>query len=206
MIKLKLCGILVTIDFFFVAAVTLFLLTDKTGYSIMGFTACLMHEAGHIVAFLAVGAKPQTLAFEVTGIRLQEPAYSLSRWRMTIVLLAGSGVNFLVFLILSRNMQGDISQLGVLAATHLLVGAFNLLPLKGFDGGKLMRLFLSLFAVFISEYTREKIYGFIDFLFVILLAILCVMFFIASKNSLTLIIMTGYLLITSIMKIAKQKP
>lgn len=139
MIRFRLLGIDVRIDFWFVAVVTLFLLTDPSGISTTALLACLIHETAHIIAFLLCGYTPRALIFELTGIRLVKPSQALSPGKDALVQAAGSTANFLMFLLLS-GMLGQISYWSVLAVTHLLLGCFNLLPLRCLDGGKLLEL------------------------------------------------------------------
>ena len=58
----------------------------------------------------------------------------LKTWQEVVILLAGSGVNFLasfLHLAVQQNLFANI---------HLLIGCFNLLPVKSLDGGKLLEL------------------------------------------------------------------
>ena len=139
MLRFKLAGFPVTVDFLFVGTVTLFLLTDRSGISAMALLACFVHETGHLLAFLLVGYTPRGIVFELTGIRLIKPEQELCPGREAIVQAAGSAVNFAVFFLLSGSL-GGISHKSLFAVTHLLLGCFQLLPLSSLDGGKLLAL------------------------------------------------------------------
>ena len=139
MLRFKLLGVRIEVDFWFVALVTIFLLTDRSGVSVIALLACFIHESAHLLAFLAVGCTPRALVFELTGIRLVKPAQALSPGRDAFVQLAGSAANLLVFALLAST-TASVSYWSIFAVTHLLLGVFNLLPLRCLDGGKLLEL------------------------------------------------------------------
>lgn len=198
MIEFKLFEVKIKIDFFFVAVVTLFALLDKTGFSLMGILACAVHELGHIVAFFLIGKKPREIAFEAAGIKLCEPYGSLSFCRELFVLSSGSLVNFICFLILSGGLEKGINQINMLAIFHFLIGCFNLLPVSCFDGGKLLKLVLS---KLLSEKAIFKISSIIDIIGALAVLCICVIFIVKSKLSLSLVVIAGYVLFSTIVKL-----
>lgn len=131
----------IEIHFLFVGMITLFLLIDRTGAAVLGLLAALIHELGHMIAFVATGYSPQRIAFEMCGIRLQKKTYEMSFPKEVFVLLAGSGMNFLVFCALCYSI-GSVNTTSLFAVIHLVLGILNLMPVNGLDGGKLLRLFL----------------------------------------------------------------
>ena len=64
-----------------------------------------------------------------TGIRLIKPEQALTPWRDVLGQLAGSATNLLVFFLLSGTLNA-VSIWSIFATIHLLLGIFNLLPLK----------------------------------------------------------------------------
>ncbi len=184
----------------FVAVVSIFLIVDKTGISTIALLACLIHELGHIVMFIAVGYTPQKLTFELTGIRLTKPIQELSRGKELLTQLAGSATNLLIFFLLINTIE-KISYLSLFAVTHLVLGLFNLLPLKSFDGGKILEIILSFF---LSENITQKLCTVVNFLCIFVMLIVCVFMIITSKSSFTLLIMTIYLMISSLIRLIKR--
>lgn len=124
--------IVVRFSFFAVLLLMLELLRSDWGLWCAG--ASLLHEAGHILAYAAIGSAPREIHFECGGIRIVPPGALLSPGKETLVLTAGSGVNLLV--------GGILLALGCryAAGFHLLLGVFNLLPLRSLDGGQLLGL------------------------------------------------------------------
>lgn len=197
MISFKLFGVEVHIKFMFVAMVTIFLLVDKTGISVIALLACLIHELGHVVMFYLVGYKPISLSFDLTGICLTKPTAQLSYVKEVLVQLAGSTTNFIVFALLCGTIS-EVSYSSIFATTHLIICIFNLLPLKSFDGGKLLEITL---LRIMSIKTTVRVCTFIDLacIFILLTASVCSFFF--AQHSFTLIVLTVYLMITALIKL-----
>ena len=119
-------------SFFAVLLLTAELLRSDWGLWCAG--ACLLHETGHILAYASLGAAPREVHFACGGIRIVPPGKPLSPARETLVLVSGSAVNLLIGgALLTLNCR-------YAAGFHLLLGAFNLLPLTALDGGQLLRL------------------------------------------------------------------
>lgn len=134
-------GVRVEIHFLFVAVLTLCMLLDETQIAVMGLLASLMHEAGHVAALGLTGCKPRRLAFEISGIALEQGARAMTVRQELVVLLAGSAVN-LVFFGAAAWLSGSPERAGAFAAVHLVLGIVNLLPVSALDGGKILRLLL----------------------------------------------------------------
>ncbi len=97
---------------------------------ILGFyIACLIHEAGHIIAVRLTGGEVHRIDFSWTGIKMTaSPPSSLKAG--ILVQLSGPAANLLTFLILI--LAGNT---GYLALFSLAEGLFNLLPYSFLDGG-----------------------------------------------------------------------
>ena len=131
MLEVSVFGIKFKFSFLFFAMITAMMLCDKSGILIHGFICCTAHESGHVAAFLLMGKKPESIAFEATGIKLTNPAGLLSARRDLIILVAGCAVNFIaaaVFYKISR----------VYFAANLVIGLFNFMPVYALDGGKIL--------------------------------------------------------------------
>lgn len=136
MIEFKLFGIRIGFDFSFFAVLLIFSLMDEGAFGLMGLSACMLHEGGHLLAMAAVGEKPSAVIFYGAGIKIINPnEYKLSFFKETIILISGCAVNFLLFTVFYFNGAHP-----VFAVIHLLIGIFNLLPVCNFDGGRLLTL------------------------------------------------------------------
>lgn len=119
--------------------ITIFLLNDTTGFSTLYILACVIHETGHIIAFNLLKIKPKSLTFDITGVKLEHNKLLPFKIEL-IILLAGSLSNFIISILL---YCVDILQFNNFIIFNLIIGSFNLLPLKGFDGGKILSIIIS---------------------------------------------------------------
>ena len=138
--ELVIKGVKIRFRFLFFWMLTLFCLIDRSGILLWGFSAALLHELGHLIAFIATGDLPEELSFEITGIKMVRSDRTVTLGKEIFQLLMGSGTNFAVFLILSYSLQ-TINKVSLFAVSHLILGVFNLLPIQGLDGGMILKLF-----------------------------------------------------------------
>ena len=129
----------ISVDFLFLALVTLALLTDASGLVGMAMLCCVLHECGHLLAFCLCKATPEELALEATGICIRKAEQVLTPGKEAFVQLSGSAVNFAMAIAFASE---GITHRSLFALMHLLLGSFQLLPLSTLDGGKLLRLIL----------------------------------------------------------------
>lgn len=109
-------------------------------------SAAALHELGHLAALRYFGVRLRALRLTALGAVLDAPALArLSYPRELTVTLSGIAVNFLCALPLSalgRHTGADIFYL--LAGAHLVLAAFNLLPISPLDGARALALLLAL--------------------------------------------------------------
>lgn len=172
------------VHFLFLAMVTLCFLLDESGIAWLGLLAGLLHEAGHLAAVLLCGGAPGRIAFEMTGIRMEEPSAGLSPGREALVLAAGSAVNLLLAGIsLAAGWEA-------FAAAHLVLGTINLLPVRGLDGGKLLVLLLSCVT---DLYKAEQISFILQIVFNLMVTAGCMLLFLHHRGNPTLWVLCLYL-------------
>ncbi len=148
--KLKTKRISVDISFYFAAVLTLSMILDKTNISCYSILSALLHETGHLLCLLFLGANPKSINLGVFGMRIVRGTKTLSYKQEIITALAGPFVNlflFAVFLFFGEKAM-------MFSAVNLALGLFNLLPVKPMDGGEV--LYFSL-CRFFNENTVKKI-------------------------------------------------
>ena len=105
---------------------------------LLGLLAALFHELGHLAVMLLTGNAPARLTLTALGGRLKGAAFS-GFWAELMALSAGAAVNLLLAmaccLAIGHKMQ-------LFSAINLVLGCFNLLPVQGLDGGRILRLLL----------------------------------------------------------------
>jgi stage IV sporulation protein FB len=193
MLEFHIKGLTVQFRFTFFAMLTAMLIIDRTGIILFGLLACILHELGHIIAFVIVDHIPELISFESSGIRLVKSQKTISYKQEIFVLIAGSGVNFIFAAVFGLiNTKSAAFFCGV----HLILGAFNMLPIGTLDGGRIVKL---LFLLKVSPSRADFLCNFISVLFFIPLILFSVYLFIVSKNF-TLLITTCYLAVMLVIK------
>ena len=109
------------------------------GWRLLGMvlTAALVHELGHCLALYLLGGQITAFRVGILGAVLETKTERLSYGKELAVVLSGPGANLLAAAVLSR--MGAMSGCGA----HLVLAAFNLLPLWPLDGGRALELMVS---------------------------------------------------------------
>lgn len=105
--------------------------------------AAVWHECGHLLAARALGVRLRLLELDIPGARLFPagalPSYAAEGW----LAVAGPAASFLLAALVFPLQGGFFTALW---AATLSLGLFNLLPISGFDGGRMLgALFTPLF-------------------------------------------------------------
>lgn len=114
-----------------------FAAVNGLGLLAMVLSAAALHELGHWLALRLCGAEVRGLRVGLLGAVLETDCARLSYGRELAAVLAGPGTNLLCAWALSR-----LGPPGLEAAVgaHLVLGGFNLLPLRPLDGGRALYL------------------------------------------------------------------
>lgn len=137
-------GVSVKIDFLFAACVTFlmsFNINDEIRYAIL---FSILHEAGHLLAIVLCGEKPDTVRFGIFGmtiIRKNDITQDYKKEFITAV--SGPMMNFFllfVLVLLYAFYRKDIFL--EMAAINLIIGLFNIMPVFSLDGGRALESLL----------------------------------------------------------------
>ena len=108
--------------------------------------AALFHECGHLVAALILKVRLRRLSFSLYGFRLTVDSALLSYRNEAILAAAGPLFSFLLYpLTFLPQNSVTLDHLTTLRMATLSLGILNLLPVKRFDGGRILNALLSLF-------------------------------------------------------------
>lgn len=102
-------------------------------------SAAILHELGHWAALRLLGARLLSLRLGALGAVMETDSGRLSYGGELAAVLAGPGTNLLCALVLSALGPGTEALVGA----HLILGAFNLLPVRPLDGGRALCLLLT---------------------------------------------------------------
>ena len=123
-----------------IAAAVFFLslIISPSLFSIAAIISAFFHELGHIFAARLLGIELRELRLGIFGARITPKGEITSYGKETILCFAGPAVNILTFLFFSFISYKDNSFFQALALSSLSLGALNLLPIKSFDGGRIL--------------------------------------------------------------------
>lgn len=142
MINLTVLGINFGVSVGFVGILSLMLYVDRVGLMLPTMLAVILHEFGHLIALLAFKERPQRVELRVGAVAIIGN-FALTSKSQIMMLLAGSGFNFILFAILY--FLFFISKAAYLlnfSLVMLVVGILNLLPIMGLDGGEILKIIL----------------------------------------------------------------
>ena len=136
--RFKLFGTEIYISFLFAAVIAVMLACDRTGLALPSLFAVFMHEAGHLFCMWALDTSPKSVRLIPASVQITRSITS-SYKKDTAVALCGPIVNFVLFASLYFNYLafGNKATL-CYALLNLIIGVFNMLPVKGLDGGTVL--------------------------------------------------------------------
>ena len=141
----KLCGIKVEITFLFVAFITFVISMNAPANVLFTILFSLLHEIGHLTMMILLKNKPKKIKFEIVGMNIiRDDNYGIGTKREIAISLGGPLMNFLVFIVLCVVLCFyENYMILTCACINLILMTFNLLPVKGLDGGTVLFFFLS---------------------------------------------------------------
>ena len=193
MIRFKLNGVTVCIDFSFFAVVTIMILCSDSVYAVYSMYACFLHEAGHLLMMMIVGQKVRKLVFYGAGIKIV-PSRNCESEKFShevLVLAAGCGVNFVIAL-----LSLVCEPLAVFGTVNLAVGLFNAMPLFFLDGGKIIIQCCYRFFDFNKSVKMEKTSKLVS---VFLIVTIGIILYTVNVSNFTVYVTLFFLMITSLL-------
>lgn len=123
------------ISYYFCALVCLTLLTDRSGMALMVFSGVLIHETAHLAVMCFYGLAPTNIVVSPGGFTVFGRA-SVPYFTQLKISLAGPFVNIIgAFVFYSWFIATKREELLLWFGVWLILGAVNLLPSAGLDGG-----------------------------------------------------------------------
>jgi Zn-dependent protease len=129
-----------------IVLVAFILLTEPPAYALFLLAATALHETGHLFAFFACGEPLPRFGGRGFGLLLTPQGGSLFPKHELMICAAGPLFNLAGCLALIPALHAGVASEANFCffALNLLTALFNLLPLSGFDGGRMLSATLSL--------------------------------------------------------------
>ena len=159
------------------AAATLFLgmlLTDRSMLCLAAILAAGFHELGHLFAARYLHIPMRSLRLDLIGARLDTEGRLLSYGEEWLLCAAGPLFS-LILAILPAGLWSVSAFARQLSCASLLLGILNLLPIRTFDGGRMLSAFL---CATLGDRVSARVVNACSFLFLFLLwcsAVYCLM-------------------------------
>ena len=158
------------------------ILTDRSLLCLSAFLTAAFHELGHLCVARLLKIPIRTLRLDLLGARMDTVGRLLSYGEEWLLCWAGP----MFSLILSGGLAAlwSVSSFArLLSCASLLLGVLNLLPIKSFDGGRMLAAAVS--AAF-GETAAEYVLRLTSFLFLFLLWAVSVFFLLKAGDGLSL--------------------
>ncbi len=142
--RFKLSDIAISISYPSIALICLCIFTMNNMYLLLfSLVASIIHEAGHIVYICKYKGKPESINIKLGEIAINCNNKSVTYFQEILIVAAGVIANLtscFLFMLLYSLFNSEICF--DFAVCNLVIGVFNLLPVKTFDGGQLLELIL----------------------------------------------------------------
>jgi len=184
------------ISIFGILMILILLFGDNRQYTIIALSAAVVHEFGHILMSLILKMKINSFSLNLFGARLGVALPMYSYKKELLLSLSGPLSNIIcgipaLYIYINFSMSGTISLCFIFfAVACFFLAMLNLLPIKGFDGG---RIFVCLSAPLIGIYASEKWLIRLSFLFIFVLWAISIYLMIKIGASLALFVFSSAL-------------
>lgn len=158
------------------------LLTDRSRLALAALIAAAMHEAGHLAAAKALAIPVRSLRFHLLGAELIPGGRLLSYGKEFLLCIAGP-LSSLFFAALPAPCWSFSPFAVSLSCASLVLGILNLLPIRAFDGGRMLE---SAISAGFSPAVSDTILTFTSLVFLFLLWSIAVYFLLRAGDGLSL--------------------
>lgn len=195
--RFKVFGTEIYISFLFAALIALMLATDRTGMALPAIFAVFMHEMGHLFCMWVTDCAPKAVRLIPASIQIRT-SIGVSYKRDIAVAICGPAVNFILFGILYFNYAAYSNKTVLYySLLNLIIGLFNMLPVKGLDGGTIL---YSLLAKRMEISRVCIIMRIVTLALALIILSIAIIMSVKGKLNLSVYIISIYLFVTAIMK------
>ncbi len=124
------------------AGILLWIITEPSHTPILTIFAILVHEGGHLLAARLCRIKTDGFSVDTLGARLSLTGTALSYQKELAICISGPLAN--LFSIAPVYRLRTNTDIGFFISVSLALALLNLLPIKGFDGGRIFHCLTSL--------------------------------------------------------------
>ena len=133
----------IVLRFWFFVSAALFAMISNQPIVLFVALPILIHELGHILALLVCGVRIRSVVFGLVSVDIVRHSGMMETAKESLVGMGGVAANLLAASVLYMFSPGETIR--PLIYTNIAIAAFNLLPIRGLDGGNLAALFCEKF-------------------------------------------------------------
>ncbi|MBO4692880.1 MAG: site-2 protease family protein [Clostridia bacterium] len=195
--RFSLFGTKIYVSFLFCATLSLMLATDRTGLVIPTLFAALIHETGHLFAMWAADRAPKEIRLIPASVQIIEKYGSVPKKQVGII-ISGPLANIMISAAIFINFYLTGSDVSLrFALLNAVIAAFNLLPVAGLDGGRLLELLLLRKT---DSYTANRTVNIITIVMACIIFVLGVFLIKRGDMNISVFIVALYLAICAVIK------
>lgn len=158
------------------------LLCDGTGVILLTLAAAGLHECGHLLAARLLKIRVRGMRLDFFGARLEIEGYMISFGKEWLLCAAGP-ITSLLAALLGALFWSAFPAVQMFSCASLVLGLINLLPIRSFDGGRMLECSL---CVMIGPQRTQLIMRGISLVFLFLLWSLAVYFLLRAGDGVSL--------------------
>ena len=145
--EFKVKGVRVRVSLLFWALLCLALIFETSYLMVIMLASIIFHELCHIVCMAAYGVEIKGIYFEPFGVIIEKFSDSQPPSQRIVVALAGALGNFIIAAVFAFVHAFFSSQMFIyIVFVNMCLGCFNILPVKGLDGGDVLSAVLDIIA------------------------------------------------------------
>ncbi len=164
------------------AAAAIIIFGEPSGIVCMTFLAAILHECGHLLAARALGLQPQSIEIGLSGARLRVSG-GIHRFSTEWLLAAAGPLASLLLALVALPLWSLTPTAQLFSVVSASLGLLNLLPVRSFDGGRMLSCTLE---HFLSLPIAARLADIISFLCLFLLWAVAVYFLLRAADGLSL--------------------
>ncbi len=136
--RFKIFSTEIYVSFVFIGLLTIMLAIDKTGYLLPVFFSVTVHEIAHLITMWILKCQPKQINLIPGSIQIIR-GFSYKRNSEVLISFSGPIANLLLFCVFIINYYAfSVNTSLNYAAINLILALFNLLPVRGLDGGTIL--------------------------------------------------------------------
>ena len=196
--RFRLFGTEIYVSFLFFAIITVMLASDRTGLCLPTVCAAAFHEAGHLFAMWICDCQPKSIRLVPASVSIIS-GFPRKKYGELFIALAGPLFNIALFASLFINYKLTVSNISFeYGIINLIIAAFNLLPVKGLDGGTVTTVLIEKGTK--SREKAESVTKIVSVLTGLIILFFGVFLILRGKINVSVIIMGIYILICSFLR------